>query len=156
MPPVRKVRALDYLSLEGIVVRLESTSFQSALLRLAEGLARRGAASRPLDLYGSIVNEAFVEVTRIGKDAAVFAVLTPAMKRLTLSIAVTDRALRLGDRTDLRVLILLAGRERDADPCLSLMEDLVDVLGPPERRAALTAAEDAREAYRVLKHGAKA
>jgi hypothetical protein len=155
MPDLKRFRARDCMNAGRI--RIEAAaSFKTALLRLAEALAREGLALRPLELYGAIVNEDFAGVTPIAADAVVFAVLHPAVRRLSVSLALAERALRVGERPDVRLLALVAGPPGESESCRQLHEELADLLGPEERRAALRGARTPAEAWRLLKGAWKA
>ncbi len=143
----------NYADATRILLSPEIASRKGILLRLAEPLARDGIAVRPLDLYGAIVNDRFSASMVVPGDpsAAVIALLTSAVSRATVSLAVTARALRIGEDRKVRLLLLIAAPERDADLCRDLIDEALVLLSDPERLSALVHASNAGEAWRVLR-----
>lgn len=158
MSRVKRAALRRYVDDARVLLGSDIASRKGIFLRLAESLAKEGIAIRPLDLYATIVNDRFTETCLLPGDAAasVVTIVTPAVNRATVSLAVTARALRIGDERKVRILVLIVAPDRHADLSRDLLDEAVALFADPEKRMELLRAPEVARVWSILRGGTDA
>lgn len=133
-------------------------AYLSLLLRLAETVTKDRLASRPLELYGAIVNERFSDVAFIEPrdnasetGAALFSLAIPAISKLSLSLALAEHPLHIENGFEARIVGLVSSPDRGGGRGETLLRETVALFSPEDARQEILSCFRPDQAWSVLR-----